>query len=64
MKTYIVAVESKKNKAVKISQVGYTTLEAAKRFIRSRSDSPKALTAYAYDGIEFMYFIHEIIIIE
>ena len=60
MKVYVINVESKITGTVKTSQQGFTSLVAAKNYIKSRSDNPATITAYIYEGEHYIYQVMEI----
>ena len=62
MKVFIINVEHIKTSEVKTSQQGFTSLEAAKNFIKSRSDKPETINAYWYESREYIYRIEVITI--
>lgn len=64
MKVYIINVEHIKTGEVKTSQQGYTSIVAAKDFIKSRSDKPETINAYWYESEEYIYRIEVITIID
>ncbi len=57
---YVVVVEDVKTKKAKVSQEGYKTLQAAQRFIQSRSGPIIKLDNWVFTDYETVYTIHEV----
>lgn len=57
---YVVMVESLLSGNVKVSQEGYSTLEAAQRFCESRSNDIRRVSRYEYKDRNYIYTISSV----